>query len=74
MNCDCGNYLDRDVNSAINIMLKFLKNREQYGCLSKNPLVDAVSFLALVRNRYSAINSPIRTRSDSGLAGSPSFQ
>ncbi len=74
MNCDCGNHLDRDVNSAVNIMLKFLKNRKQYGCLSKNPLVDAVSFLALARNRYSAINSPIRTRSNSGLVGNPSFQ
>ncbi len=74
INCDCGNQLDRDVNSAVNIMLKFLENRETFGCLSKNPLVDAVSFLETIKEGIFCDELPHSEYTSEGLAGSPSLQ
>ncbi len=43
--CDCGHHLDRDLNSAINIMVKFLSQKHHYDYLSHKPSVDEESFL-----------------------------
>jgi len=43
--CDCGNHLDRDLNSAINIMIKFLENKHNYVFLLHQPSVNEESFL-----------------------------
>lgn len=43
--CDCGNYLDRDLNSVINIMIKFLKHKHCYVFLSHQPSLNEESFL-----------------------------
>ena len=45
--CDCGNRIDRDVNSAINIMVKFLemKRHGHFTFLSPLPSVNEESFL-----------------------------
>ena len=43
--CDCGNYMDRDLNSAVNIMAKFLQNKRNYDFLSHQPSLDEESFL-----------------------------
>jgi len=43
--CDCGNNMDRDLNSAINIMERFLKQKEQYDFLSQQPSMTEESFL-----------------------------
>ncbi len=42
--CECGNNLDRDLNSAINIMLKFLSEKTRYEFLSQQSSVDEESF------------------------------
>ena len=49
IDCDCGNQLDRDVNSAINIMVKFinLKQGFEYDFLSQEPSVDEELFLQM---------------------------
>ena len=43
--CDCGNLMDRDLNSAINIMVKFLDSKHKYDFLSQEPSLDEESFL-----------------------------
>jgi len=43
--CDCGNHLDRDLNSAINIMNKFLQNKQNYDFLLQQPSLNEESFL-----------------------------
>ncbi len=45
--CACGNHIDRDLNSAINIMVKFLlrKKEKKYEFLSHQPSVNEESFL-----------------------------
>ncbi|MFX1500303.1 MAG: RNA-guided endonuclease InsQ/TnpB family protein [Promethearchaeota archaeon] len=45
INCDCGNHIDRDLNSAINIMTRFLVSKKEYEILSHEPSVDEESFL-----------------------------
>ncbi len=47
INCECGNQIDRDLNSAINIMVKFLKLKElgEFEFLSHEPSVDEERFL-----------------------------
>lgn len=61
--CDCGNNIDRDLNSAINIMVKFLKT------LSHEPSVNEESFLSNW-NGFTTIHSSIRNRSNRRLVGS----
>ena len=62
--CDCGNTIDRDLNAAINILVKFLLS------LSQKPAVNAEAFLQQWKG-FATIHSPIRTRSDRKLVGSP---
>jgi len=42
--CDCGNHLDRDLNSAVNIMERFLKHQHSYSFLSQQPSLTEESF------------------------------
>jgi len=42
--CDCGNNMDRDLNSAVNIMERFLKQKEQYDFLSQQSSMTEESF------------------------------
>ena len=47
--CDCGNVLDRDINAAINIMERFVRNKREYveknSFLSPESSVNGESFL-----------------------------
>ncbi len=43
--CNCGNQMDRDLNSAVNIMSKFLQEKEQFDFLLHEPSVNEESFL-----------------------------
>ncbi|MFX1366823.1 MAG: RNA-guided endonuclease InsQ/TnpB family protein [Promethearchaeota archaeon] len=43
--CNCGNHIDRDLNSAINIMTRFLTSKQKYDFLSHEPSVNEESFL-----------------------------
>ncbi len=47
--CQCGNQIDRDLNSAINILVKFLQLKEwnEYDFLSYEPSVDEELFLQI---------------------------
>ena len=47
--CDCGNQIDRDLNSAVNIMVKFLKLKEfrEFEFLSYQPSVNEELFLQM---------------------------
>jgi putative transposase len=49
INCECGNSTDRDLNSAFNIMERFIKNkdtyRKNYPFLSQQPSTNEESFL-----------------------------
>ena len=45
INCDCGNYMDRDLNSAVNIMLNFLIKKREFDFLSHQPSLTEESFL-----------------------------
>ena len=45
IHCDCGNHMDRDSNSEINIMAKFLHSKRIYDFLSQESSVDEESFL-----------------------------
>ena len=67
--CTCGNRIDRDLNSAINIMKKYLYLK-QSDSLLHIPSVNEESFLQMW-NGFSTINSPFRTKSKDGLVGSP---
>ncbi|TFF98717.1 MAG: hypothetical protein EU547_00570, partial [Promethearchaeota archaeon] len=53
ISCDCGHRMDRDVNSAINIMGKFLISDE----LSHQPSLKEESFLNRWRG-FATIHSP----------------
>ncbi|MBY9008007.1 MAG: transposase, partial [Candidatus Lokiarchaeota archaeon] len=46
INCDCGNRIDRDLNSGINIMISFLSTKYNYEFLSHQSSVDEESFLS----------------------------
>lgn len=51
--CDCGNSMKRDQNSAVNIMERFLSNKQEYDFLSQKPSLNEESFrkrLDLLRN------------------------
>ncbi|MFX1357043.1 MAG: zinc ribbon domain-containing protein, partial [Promethearchaeota archaeon] len=51
--CDCGNHMDRDLNSAVNILERFLKQKHQFDFLSQQPSMAEESFLKrldLLRN------------------------
>jgi putative transposase len=61
INCGCGNTIDRDLNSAINIMVKFL---------SQESVVDTESFLYKWKG-FTTIHSTTHIRSSSRLVGSP---
>jgi len=67
--CDCGNQMDRDINSAINIMGVFLSQKEKFDFLSQLPSVTEESFQRKW-NGFTTIHSPTRSRSSSGLVGS----
>ncbi|MFX1501645.1 MAG: zinc ribbon domain-containing protein [Promethearchaeota archaeon] len=43
--CDCGNRIDRDLNSAINIMIRFLSEKHKFDFLSHESSVNEESFL-----------------------------
>ncbi len=47
--CDCGNQIDRDLNSAVNIMVKFLKMKEfgEFEFLSHQPSMNEELFLQM---------------------------
>jgi putative transposase len=49
MNCNCGNQIDRDINSAINIMKRFVQKkssyRKKYDFLLQQPSMTEESFL-----------------------------
>jgi transposase len=51
--CDCGHYMDRDLNSAINIMVKFLISYD----LSHQPSLSEESFLQRWKG-FTTIHSP----------------
>ena len=67
--CNCGNQMDRDLNSAVNIMKKYLYLRHSEALLHQ-PSVNEESFLR-TWNGFTMIHSLIRTRSNDGLMGSP---
>ncbi len=67
--CDCGNHFDRDINAAVNIMERFLKQKSQYYFLSHKPSLTEESFRnKLDLLRYTA-PSPYLT-GDGGLVES----
>ena len=68
--CDCGNQIDRDLNSAINIMVAFLSQKKEFEFLLQESSVTEESFL-LKWKGFTTIHSPTRVRSSSGLVGSP---
>ncbi len=65
--CDCGNLIDRDLNSAINIMGKFLNSKKNYDYLLQERSVNEQSFLNCWKG-FSTINSLINE--NNGLVGS----
>ena len=67
--CQCGNQLDRDLNSAINIMKKYLYLHHSDNLLHQ-PDVNTESFLHQW-NGFTTIHSLFRTKSENGLVGSP---
>ncbi len=67
--CTCGNQIDRDLNSAINIMKKYLYLKHTDSLLHQ-PSVYEESFLKQWKG-FSMINSLFRSRSKEGLIGSP---
>ncbi|MBY9007887.1 MAG: transposase [Candidatus Lokiarchaeota archaeon] len=44
INCDCGSHIDRDLNSAINIMVYFLDVKDTFDFLSHQSSVNEESF------------------------------
>ena len=63
--CNCGNRMDRDLNSAVNIMKKYLFVKYSKNLLHK-PSLNEEYFLQKWKV-FSTINSLIRTRSDGEL-------
>ena len=58
INCDCGNRMDRDSNSAVNIMVRFLHNKHEFDFLSHQPSLNEESFLTrLDLLRYTALST-----------------
>jgi putative transposase len=71
MNCNCGNQLDRDINSAINIMKRFLQKKyscpNKYDFLLHQPSMTEESFLKRMDLlRHTAPSLP--SAGDGGLA------
>jgi putative transposase len=76
IDCNCGNRMDRDLNSAINIMIVFLLKAEHgdYDFLLPNPSVNGESFLdrfPKATERFATIHRLARGRSSDALVGSP---
>jgi transposase len=66
INCNCGNPMKRDQNSAVNLMERFLLNKSDHDFLLHEPSLNEESFLKwldLLRN--TALSSPCV--GDSGL-------
>ncbi|MHA1452340.1 MAG: RNA-guided endonuclease InsQ/TnpB family protein [Promethearchaeota archaeon] len=63
--CNCGNRIDRDLNSAINIMKKYLYLKQSESLLHQ-PSVNEESFLHKW-NGFTMIHSLFRTKSKDGL-------
>jgi len=55
--CDCGNQIDRDLNSAVNIMVSFLSQKQNFDFLSQQSSVNEESFLQKWKG-FTTINSP----------------
>jgi putative transposase len=77
IDCNCGNRMNRDLNSAINIMIVFLLKAENgdYDFLLPNPSVNGESFLdrfPKATERFAAIHRLARARSSDALAVSSS--
>ncbi|MFX0103787.1 MAG: RNA-guided endonuclease InsQ/TnpB family protein, partial [Candidatus Hodarchaeota archaeon] len=75
IDCNCGNRMDRDLNSAINIMIVFLLKAENvdHDFLLPNPSVNGESFLDRfpeATERFAAIHRLARGRSSDALAES----
>ncbi|MHA1111232.1 MAG: zinc ribbon domain-containing protein [Promethearchaeota archaeon] len=66
--CNCGNRIDRDLNSAVNIMKKYLYLK-QFETLLHQPPVNEESFLHKW-NGFIMIYSLFRAKSKDGLMGS----
>ncbi len=78
IDCNCGNRMDRDINSAINIMIVFLLKAEtgDFGFLLPNPSVNGESFLnrfLKATERFATIHRLARCRSSDALVESPSL-
>ncbi|MFX0100707.1 MAG: RNA-guided endonuclease InsQ/TnpB family protein [Candidatus Hodarchaeota archaeon] len=78
IDCNCGNRMDRDLNSAINIMIVFLlkAGNGDHDFLLPNPSVNGESFLDRfpeATERFAAIHRLARGRSSDALAGSSSL-
>jgi len=69
--CNCGNRIDRDLNSSINIMKKYLYEKRSEDLLHQ-PSLNEESFLRKW-NGFTTINSLFRVRSKDGLVGSSLF-
>ena len=67
--CTCGNQIDRDLNSSVNIMKKFLYLKQSESLLHQ-PSVYEESFLRKW-NGFTMINSLFRIKSKEGFIGSP---
>ncbi len=67
--CNCGNHIDRDLNSAINLMKKYLYFKFTDSLLHQ-PSVNEESFLHKW-NGFTMINSLFRNKSKDELMGSP---
>ena len=77
IDCNCGNRMNRDLNSAINIMIVFLlkAGNGDYDFLLPNPSVNGESFLdrfPKATERFAAIHRLARARSSDALAVSSS--
>ena len=57
--CDCGNHIDRDFNSAINIMVHFLDTKSNYDFLSHQSSVNEESFLNRWRGFLRQTDQPV---------------
>ncbi|MHA1620001.1 MAG: RNA-guided endonuclease TnpB family protein, partial [Promethearchaeota archaeon] len=67
--CSCGNWIDRDLNSAVNIMKKYLYKWHSDSLLHQ-PSVYEESLLRKW-NGFTMINNLFRTRSKDAFMGSP---
>ncbi len=66
INCDCGNRMDRDLNSAVNIMVNLLHNKHEYDFLLHQPSLNEESFLTRLDLLRNTALSPLFT-GDRGL-------